>query len=42
MAVIVKDDNIQTEKLDLAPYGTNAYIVARSKKRNGLLMDNPA
>jgi len=27
MAVVVKDDDIQIERLELGPWGTNAYII---------------
>lgn len=42
MAVVVKDDAIQIEKLELGPYGTNAYIVRCPKTRDSVLIDTPA
>ena len=42
MAVMVKDDDIQIEKLELGPFGTNAYIVVCQKTRDSVLIDTPA
>ena len=42
MAVIVKDDDIQIERLELGPFGTNAYIVICQKTRHSVLIDTPA
>ncbi len=42
MAVIVKDDDIQIERLELGPFGTNAYIVICQKTRHSVLIDPPA
>ncbi len=42
MVVVVKDDNIQIERLELGPYGTNAYIVVCPKTRDSVLVDAPA
>jgi len=42
MAILAKDDDIQIEKLELGPYGTNAYIVVCQKTRDSVLIDTPA
>jgi len=42
MAVIVNDDNIRIEKLQLGPFGTNAYIMVCQKTRDSLVVDAPA
>lgn len=42
MTIIEKDDDIQIEKLQLGPYGTNAYIVICQKTRDSLVVDAPA
>ncbi len=42
MAVIVNDDDIRIEKLQLGPFGTNAYIVVCQKTRDSMLVDAPA
>ena len=42
MAVIVKDDDIRIERLELGPFGTNAYIVTCQKTRDSVLIDTPA
>jgi glyoxylase-like metal-dependent hydrolase (beta-lactamase superfamily II) len=42
MAVVVKDDDIQIERLELGPFGTNAYIVVCQKTRHSALIDAPA
>ena len=42
MAVIVNDDNIRIEKLQLGPFGTNAYIIVCQKTRDSLVVDAPA
>ncbi|MFC1934368.1 MBL fold metallo-hydrolase [Chloroflexota bacterium] len=42
MVVVVKDDNIQIERLELGPFGTNAYIVICPKTRDSVLIDTPA
>ena len=42
MVIMVKDDNIQIEKLELGPFGTNAYIVICQKTRDSALIDAPA
>ena len=42
MTVIVKDDDIQIERLELGPFGTNAYIVICQKTRDSVLIDTPA
>ena len=42
MVVVVKDDNIQIERLELAPFGTNAYIIVCQKTKDSVLIDTPA
>lgn len=42
MALMVKDDDIQIEKLQLGPFGTNAYIIICPKTGDSLLIDTPA
>ena len=41
MAVIAQDDDIQIERLELGPFGTNAYIVICQKTRDSVLIDAP-
>ncbi|HEY77506.1 MAG TPA: MBL fold metallo-hydrolase [Dehalococcoidia bacterium] len=41
MVVMVKDGSIQIEKLELGPFGTNAYIVICQKTRDSVLIDTP-
>jgi hydroxyacylglutathione hydrolase len=42
MEVMVKDDDIQIERLELGPFGTNAYIVVCQKTRDSVVIDTPA
>jgi len=42
MVVVAKDDVIQIERLELGPFGTNAYIVICQKTRDSVLIDAPA
>ena len=42
MVVVVKDDATQIERLELRPFGTNAYIVMCRKTRNSVLIDAPS
>lgn len=42
MAVMVKDNDIHIERLELGPFGTNAYIVICQKTLDSLLVDAPA
>ena len=39
---MAKDDNIQIERLELGPFGTNAYIIICPKTRDSMLIDAPA
>ena len=41
MAVVAKDDNIQIERPELGPFGTNAYILTCQKTRESVLVDAP-
>ena len=40
--IVAKDDDVQIEKLELGPFGTNAYIVICQKTRDSVLIDTPA
>ncbi len=42
MTIVAEDDAIQIERLELGPFGTNAYIVICLKTRDSLLIDTPA
>ncbi|MGQ9573096.1 MAG: MBL fold metallo-hydrolase [Dehalococcoidia bacterium] len=42
MAVVAKDDNIQIEKLELGPFGTNAYVLVCRATGDSVLVDTPA
>ncbi|MBA7478626.1 Hydroxyacylglutathione hydrolase GloC [subsurface metagenome] len=41
MTIIAEDDAIQIERLELGPFGTNAYIVTCRKMRDSALIDAP-
>jgi glyoxylase-like metal-dependent hydrolase (beta-lactamase superfamily II) len=42
MALVVKDDNIEIEKLELGPFGTNAYVLVCRATGDSVLVDTPA
>lgn len=42
MAIVVKDDDVQIERLELGPWPSNAYIVVCLKTRDSVLIDAPA
>ena len=42
MAAVVKDDDIQIERLELGPFGTNAYVVTCQQTQDSVLVDTPA
>ncbi|MFC1982455.1 MBL fold metallo-hydrolase [Chloroflexota bacterium] len=42
MAIVAKDDNIQIEKLQLGPYGTNAYVLICQQTGDSVVVDAPA
>ncbi|MFC2005895.1 MBL fold metallo-hydrolase [Chloroflexota bacterium] len=42
MVVVVNDGEMQIEKLELGPFGTNAYIVVCQKTKDSVLIDTPA
>ncbi len=42
MTIVVEDSAIWMEKLELGPFGTNAYIVGCQKTRDTVLVDAPA
>ena len=41
MVIIVKDNDIQIEKLATKPFGTNAYVVICRQTRDSVLIDAP-
>jgi len=41
MAVIVRDNDIQIERLELGPYGTNAYVIVCRATGDSVLVDAP-
>ena len=42
MTVVVKDEDVQIEKLELGPWGTNAYTVTCLKTKESAVVDAPA
>jgi len=42
MVVVAKDDDIQIEKLELGPFGTNAYVIICQQTGDSVLIDAPA
>jgi len=42
MTSVVKDDRIQIEKIELGPYGTNAYILVCRNTGESVIVDAPA
>jgi len=42
MVVVAKNNDVQIERLELAPFGTNAYIVICQKTQDSMLIDAPA
>ena len=42
MKIIVEDNSIRLEKLELGPFGTNAYIIGCPKTQESALIDAPA
>ena len=42
MVVVVKDDNVQVEKLELGLFGTNAYVIICRQTMDSVLIDAPA
>ena len=42
MVPVVKDDNIEIEKLEMGPFGTNAYVLVCRATRDSVLVDTPA
>jgi len=42
MVVVAKDEDLQLERLELGPWGTNAYIVVCTRTGDSLLVDAPA
>lgn len=41
MTIVEKDDNIQIERLETAPFGTNAYIIVCRATGDSMLIDTP-
>lgn len=42
MVLVVKDDNIEIEKLEVGPFSTNAYVLVCRATRDSVLVDTPA
>lgn len=42
MASVVKDDNLQIERLQLGPFGTNAYVLTCQQTKDSVVIDAPA
>ena len=42
MVVVAKDDTLKIERLQLDPFGTNAYIIVCQKTRDSVLIEPPA
>ncbi len=42
MAVVVRGDNLQIERLQLGPFGTNAYVLTCRQTGDSALVDAPA
>jgi len=42
MVAVVKDNNIQIERLELGPWGTNAYVIICLHTGNSVVIDAPA
>ena len=42
MVVVVKDNKNQIERLELGPWGTNAYVIICRQTRDSVLIDAPA
>ena len=42
MEVVVKDNNIRVERLELGPWGTNAYVIICQQTGDSVLIDAPA
>lgn len=42
MGVVARDDNVQIERVDLAPFGTNAYVITCRQTGDSVLIDAPA
>lgn len=42
MASMVRDDNLQIERLQLGPFGTNAYVLTCQQTKDSVVVDAPA
>jgi len=42
MAIIIRDENVEIEKLELGPFGTNSYVIVCGSTRESVLVDAPA
>ena len=42
MASMVRDDNLQIERLQLGPFGTNAYVLTCQQTKDSAVVDAPA
>lgn len=40
--LVVRDDYIQIERLELGPFGTNAYVIVSLETRDSVVIDAPA
>ena len=41
MAIVEKDDDLRIERLEISPFGTNAYIVVCNATKDSVLIDAP-
>jgi glyoxylase-like metal-dependent hydrolase (beta-lactamase superfamily II) len=42
MVIVVRDNNVQIERLELGPFGTNAYVMVCRATGDSVLIDAPA
>lgn len=42
MTIVAQDDAIRLDRLELGPFGTNAYVLTCRRTRDGALIDAPA
>ncbi|GAG52499.1 unnamed protein product, partial [marine sediment metagenome] len=42
MVLVAKDDHIQIDKLEVGPFGTNAYVLVCRATGDSVLVDTPA
>lgn len=41
MAIVTKDESVQIDRIELGPFGTNAYILTCRKTGDGVVVDAP-